>query len=64
LDGLPAGEQQLVLYSGDPKVVAKLRQSAVPTQFYVTFTPVEFDKGATLEQQWMTYTPPNQNIFK
>ena len=64
MDGLPAGEQQVVLYSGDPKVMAKLRQSATPTQFYVTFTPVSLPEGNTLEQQWMTYTPPNQNIFK
>ena len=64
LDGLPAGEQQLVLYSGDPKVMAKLRQSSAPIQFYVTFTDVEFTKGQPLNQQGMTYTPPNQNIFK
>jgi hypothetical protein len=64
MDGLPVGKQQLVLYSGDPKVMSKLRQSSAPIQFYVTFTPVEFDKGRPLNQQWMTYTPPNQNIFK
>lgn len=64
MDGLPAGKQQLVLYSGDPKVMAKLRQSSAPIQFYVTFTTVEFDKGQPLNQQGMTYTPPNQNIFK
>ena len=64
MDGLPAGKQQLVLYSGDPKVMSKLRQSSAPIQFYVTFTPVEFDKGRPLNQQGMTYTPPNQNIFK
>jgi hypothetical protein len=64
MDGLPAGKQQLVLYSGDPKVMAKLRQSSAPIQFYVTFTTVEFDKGQPLDRQGMTYTPPNQNIFK
>jgi hypothetical protein len=64
LDGLPMGDQQVVLYSGDPKVMAKLRKSEVPTTFYVTFTAVSLPEGSVQQQQWMTYTPPSQNIFK
>lgn len=64
LDGLPAGEQQVVLYSGDPKVMAKLLKSDAPTSFYVTFTAVSLPDGGVQQQQWMTYTPPSQNIFK
>ncbi|WP_294112914.1 carboxypeptidase regulatory-like domain-containing protein [uncultured Fibrobacter sp.] len=64
LDGLPSGDQQLVLYSGDPKVMNKLRKSEVPMLFYVTFTAVTLPEGGVQQQQWMTYTPPSQNIFK
>ncbi len=64
LDGLPAGEQEIVLYSGDPKVMAKLRKSEVPMSFYVTFTAVSLPEGGVQQRQWMTYTPPSQNIFK
>jgi hypothetical protein len=64
LDGLPSGDQQVVLYSGDPKVMNKLRKSEVPMLFYVTFTAVTLPEGGVQQQQWMTYTPPSQNIFK
>ena len=64
LKNLPVGEQQLVLYSGDPKVMEKLRKSDAPTHFYVTFIEVSLPEGHKLQQQGMTYTPPSQNIFK
>ena len=56
--------QQIVLYSGVPKAIAKMRASDVPMHYYVTFTAVSLPEGDVQEVQWMTYTPPNQNIFE
>lgn len=64
LSDLPSGSQQVVLYSGIPKVIATLRASDVSTDYFVTFTPVSLPEGGTQQVQGMTYTPPNQNIFK
>ena len=64
LSDLPSGAQQVVLYSGIPKVIATLRASDVTTDYFVTFTPVSLPEGGTQQVQGMTYTPPNQNIFK
>ena len=64
LSDLPRGDQVVVLYSGIPKAVDALRKSKVPMQYYVTFTAVSLPEGNIQRQQWMTYTPPNQNIFK
>lgn len=64
LSDLPMGEQQVVLYSGDPKVMSTLRKSDIALHYYVTLTPVTLPEGAVQQQQWMTYTPPSQNIFK
>lgn len=64
LSDLPSGAQQVVLYSGIPKVIATLRASDVSTDYFVTFTPVSLPEGGTQQVQGMTYTPPNQNIFK
>lgn len=64
LSGLPKGSQQIVLYSGVPKAIAKMRASDVPMHYYVTFTAVSLPEGDVQEVQWMTYTPPNQNIFE
>ena len=64
LSDLPMGEQQVVLYSGDTKVMSTLRKSDIELHYYVTLTPVTLPEGAVQQQQWMTYTPPSQNIFK
>ena len=64
LTDLPAGNQKVVLYSGIPKAVDALRKSDVPLHYYVTLTEVSLPEASIQRQQWMTYTPPNQNIFK
>ncbi|WP_407457594.1 carboxypeptidase regulatory-like domain-containing protein [Fibrobacter sp.] len=64
LSDLPIGNQKVVLYSGIPKAVDALRKSDMPMSFYVTLTTVSLPEGNIQRQQWMTYTPPNQNIFK
>ena len=64
LSDLPKGSQQIVLYSGVPKAIAKMRASGVSMRHYVTFTAVSLPEGDVQEVQWMTYTPPNQNIFE
>ena len=64
LSDLPSGSQQVVLYSGIPKVISTLRASDVETKYFVTLTAVSLPEGGTQQVQGMTYTPPNQNIFK
>ena len=64
LTDLPVGNQKVVLYSGIPKAVEALRKSDVSISYYVTLTAVSLPEGNIQRQQWMTYTPPNQNIFK
>lgn len=64
LSDLPVGHQQVVLYSGDPKVMSTLRNSKISSKEYVTLTEVSLPEGDTQQQQWMTYTPPSQNILK
>ena len=61
---LATGNQKVVLYSGIPKVVDALRKSDMAMSYYVTLTAVSLPEGSIQRQQWMTYTPPNQNIFK
>lgn len=63
LSDLPVGDQEVVLYSGDPKVMSKLRESDVPMYLYVTLVGVTLPEGNTQEVQWMTYAPPSQSIF-
>lgn len=64
LSDLPAGSQEMVLYSGDPKVVAEMEKSDIPRWIYVTLTPVELTENAKQEVQWNTYTPPSKNILE
>ena len=61
LTDLPAGSQKVILYSGIPKAVEALRKSDVP---FVSQTSVTLKEMDTQQVLWMTYTPPNQNIFK
>ena len=58
IDNLPAGGHDLVLYSGDPKVVKTLREVGFALDSIVTITHVQLPKGDTLDQQWMTFEPP------
>ena len=55
---LPAGTQDIVLYSGDTKVISMLEEAETPLKNYVTITHVELPEDESLDQQWMTYTPP------
>lgn len=59
LADLPKGNQEIVLYSGDPKVMSVLQKSDAPRWVYVTLTPVSLPEDGTQQQQWMTYSPPS-----
>lgn len=61
---LPAGAHELVLYSGDPKVMTRMLESDAPRGVYVTLTAVSLPESDFLQCQGMTYTPPSQNILK
>lgn len=63
LSALPKGDQEVVLYSGDPKVISKLLSSDIPMVYYVTLIEVSLPEGNTQEVQWMTYSPPNSAFF-
>lgn len=63
LRDLPAGAQEIVLYSGDPKVMSKMLNSDAPRWVYVTLTKVSLPENAIQQLQGMTYEPPSQNIF-
>ena len=58
ISNLPSGGHDLVLYSGDPKVVQTLRDANLDLDSIVTITHVQLPKGDTLDQQWMTFEPP------
>ena len=64
IDNLPAGGHDLVLYSGDPKVVKTLREVGFALDSIVTITHVQLPKGDTLDQQWMTFEPPTLKTEK
>lgn len=55
---LPSGAQDVVLYTGDAKVLDALQTSKTPLKQYITITHVELPAGEPLDQQWMTFTPP------
>lgn len=58
LQNIPAGGAELVLYTGDSKVVSTLKQQKTPMDWYVTLINVDLPKGGALEYQGITYTPP------
>lgn len=58
MSDLPDGEQELILYTGDPKVVSTLQNVETPMRRYVSQIDVNLPEGWTLDQQGMTYTPP------
>jgi hypothetical protein len=64
ISNLPAGGHDLVLYSGDPKVVKTLRDAELALDSIVTITHVQLPKGDTLDQQWMTFEPPTLKTDK
>ena len=64
LSDLPDGDQEIVLYSGDPKVMSVLQKSDTPRWVYVSVTEVSLPENATQQQQWLTFSPPSQNNFK
>ena len=61
---LPTGGHDLVLYSGDPKVVRTLRDANLDLDSIVTITHVQLPKGETLDQQGMTYEVPTLKTDK
>ena len=64
IENLPAGGQDIVLYSGDPKVVKTLQEAGEGIEDYVRITHVQLPKGDTLDQQWMTFEPPTLQTDK
>ena len=64
IGNLPAGGHDLVLYSGDPKVVKTLRDAELSVDSIVTITHVQLPKDDTLDQQWMTFEPPTLKTEK
>ena len=54
---LPAGGHDIVLYSGDPKVLKALQNAGVAFDDYVRSAHVQLPKNDTLDQQWMTFEP-------
>ena len=61
---LPAGSHDLVLYSGDPKVLQTLRDAKLDLDSIVTITHVQLPKGDSLKQQGMTYEVPTLKTSK
>jgi hypothetical protein len=61
---IPAGGHDIVLYSGDPKVVKALQSAGVDFDDYVRITHVQLPKNDTLDQQWMTFEPPMLETMK
>lgn len=59
VNDLPAGVQELLLYSGDTKVISTLQKEDVPLDSYVVENGVSLPEGGVQQQQWMTYTPPS-----
>ena len=55
---MPSGKQELLLYSGDSKVISTLQEAETPIEEYVVSTFVNLPNGDDLEWQGMTYTPP------
>ena len=64
IKNLPAGGHDLVLYSGDPKVLQTLRDAKMDLDSIVTITHVQLPKADTLKQQWMTYEAPTLKTSK
>ena len=58
INEMPSGEQELLLYSGDTKVISTLQAAETPIEEYVVSTFVNLPTGDDLEWQGMTYTPP------
>ncbi|MBQ3715825.1 MAG: carboxypeptidase regulatory-like domain-containing protein [Fibrobacter sp.] len=58
MSDLPGGDQDLVLYTGDPKVVSTLRNMETPMSEFVSQVDINLPEGWYLDQQGMTYTPP------
>lgn len=57
MSDLPDGDQDLVLYTGDTKVVSTL-QNMGTLMDYVSQVNVNLPEGRYLDQQGMTYNPP------
>jgi len=64
MDYLPAGSHDIVLYSGDPRVIKTLQEADMDLDDYVTVTHVQLPKNDTLDQQWMTFAPPTLQSMK
>ena len=58
MSDVPDGDQDLILYTGDPKVVSTLRNMETPMSEFVSQVDVNLPEGWHLDQQGMTYAPP------
>lgn len=58
INEMPSGKQELLLYSGDSKVISTLQEAETLIEEYVVSTFVNLPNGDELEWQGMTYTPP------
>lgn len=57
MSDLPDDEQELVLYTGDKKVIASFKELETSIDKFVTRVNINLPEGKTLEQQGMTYNP-------
>lgn len=58
LKDLPEKKQDVVLYSGDPKVVSTLMQKEIPLDDFVSVIHVSLQENTSQEVLWLTYSPP------
>lgn len=64
INEIPAGPNELVMYSGDVRVVSSLQASKTPLDDYVVTVSVGLPEADVLECQGMTYTPPSISSSK
>ena len=56
---LPSGMQRLLMYSGDPVVVATLQEAGLPMVAYVNSSDQNLTAGNGIKELWLTFTPPS-----
>ena len=56
---LPSGMQRLLMYSGDPVVVATLQEAGLPMAAYVNSSDQNLTAGNGIKELWLTFTPPS-----
>ena len=56
---LPSGMQRLLMYSGDPVVVATLQEAGLPMAAFVSSSDQNLTSGNGIKELWLTFTPPS-----